>query len=121
MDTLDLVFIGFEDNRFILACYDDKQDEFISIGLIKSFKDDTMSQYIHKTSIKDHRIVCMIPCEFYVYPKIVMEVSYDRIEASQSKRSPFFIIKPKFIRIRQDKNPEHATTLSEIESLYTMQ
>ncbi len=121
VDTLDLVVVGYKKNQhFILACYDQDRDEYCVIGLIandqlpKTFK-------VHTISHADNRVICMYEADVWFYPELVIEVSCESLASCVSQLSPFFLVKPKFIKIRIDKNAEHATTLDEVATLYRLQ
>ncbi len=119
IDTLDLVVVGYKKNQYYtLACYDDKSDEFIVIGLIPNEQlPKTLRVYVRQ----DPRVICMYEVDDWFYPELVIELSVESIASCVSKVSPYLLIKPQFIKIRKDKNADQATTLSEIESLYNVQ
>ncbi len=119
IDTLDLVVVGYKKNEYYtLACYDNNKDEFIVIGLLSNNQlPKTIKVYVKQ----DPRVISMYDVDDAFYPEFVVEVSVQAIAACISNVSPYFLISPKFIKIRKDKNANQATTLSEIESLYNMQ
>lgn len=119
VDTLDLVVVGKNsDNYYMLACYDDKNDKYIAICILDGSK---FTQQIKLYAKHDDRIVCMYEVQELYYPEVVVEISCKSIGSCISPRSPFFIIQPELIKIREDKNAEHATTLSEVATLYKLQ
>jgi ATP-dependent DNA ligase len=118
LDTLDLVIVGHKKNEyFIIACYDDDRDEYCTIGVLKENELPDIDLY----NIDDARVVSMYDIDRWIYPEIVIEVSCDSIESSHSQRSPYFLVNPLFIKVRDDKNAEHATTLDEVAYLYNNQ
>ena len=121
VDTLDLVVVGYKKNEhFLLASYDDNNDEYCIIGLIPA---DELPKTIKVHTIPHHdsRVICMYEADVWFYPELVVEVSCQSIASCISQLSPFFLVKPKFIKICMDKNAEHATTLDEVASIYRMQ
>jgi DNA ligase-1 len=53
-----------------------------------------------------------------VRPEVVVEVAYNEIQRSPQYSSGFALRFARITRIREDKNPEQATTLSELQALY---
>lgn len=119
IDTLDLVVTGCRDKKYYtLSCYDDINDEFISIAMIPVNQLPSNFKCFIK---KDPRVVCAYEIDHWFYPENVIEVSYHSIKRCISKMSPFLLIDCNFIKTRKDKNCDQATTLHEISSLYNMQ
>src|SRR5919108_6683078 len=56
-----------------------------------------------------------------VKPEIVVEVTYNEIQRSPQYSSGFALRFARITRIRDDKNPEQATTLKELQSFYERQ
>ncbi|HEV8343563.1 MAG TPA: ATP-dependent DNA ligase [Candidatus Binatia bacterium] len=56
-----------------------------------------------------------------VQPKVVVEVAYNEIQRSDQYRSGFALRFARITRIREDKEPSQATTLSELRALYEKQ
>ena len=56
-----------------------------------------------------------------VRPEVVVEVAYNEIQRSPQYSSGFALRFARITRIRDDKNPEQATTLSELQALYERQ
>jgi len=56
-----------------------------------------------------------------VKPEVVVEVAYNEIQRSPQYSSGFALRFARITRIRDDKNPEQATTLSELQALYERQ
>ena len=54
----------------------------------------------------------------YVRPKIVVEVIYDEIQKSPKYESGFALRFARINRIRWDKGPEDADTLSKVKEIY---
>jgi DNA ligase-1 len=53
-----------------------------------------------------------------VAPEVVLEVAFDTIQKSSRHRSGYALRFPRIVRIREDKTPDQATTLQEVEELY---
>ena len=56
-----------------------------------------------------------------VKPEVVVEVAYNEIQRSPQYSSGFALRFARITRIRDDKNPEQATTLAELQALYERQ
>jgi DNA ligase 1 len=56
-----------------------------------------------------------------VRPEVVVEVAYNEVQRSPQYSSGFALRFARITRIRDDKNPEQATTLSELQALYERQ
>jgi DNA ligase-1 len=56
-----------------------------------------------------------------VRPEVVVEVAYNEIQRSPQYSSGFALRFARIARIREDKSPEQATTLTELQSLYEKQ
>jgi DNA ligase-1 len=57
----------------------------------------------------------------YVRPEIVVEVSYNEIQKSRQYKSGFALRFARIARIRDDKGPEEADTMTRIKTLYEKQ
>ena len=53
-----------------------------------------------------------------VAPEVVLEVAFDTIQKSNRHRSGYALRFPRIVRIRDDKTPDQATTIQEVEELY---
>jgi DNA ligase-1 len=52
---------------------------------------------------------------------VIVEVAYNEIQRSPQYSSGFALRFARITRIREDKSPEQATTLTELQSLYEKQ
>jgi DNA ligase-1 len=145
-DTLDLVIVGALYGRgrrvgkygaLLLAAYDSKADMFRSTCKVGTGFTDLHLEHFYK-NLEDTRITHRHPrvdtgmqLDLWFEPKIVIEVSASEITLSPSHTAGINSIRenyglalrfPKFTgKIRVDKNPEDATEVEELISMYKRQ
>jgi len=128
VETLDLVIIAAEWgsgrrvgwlSNYHLAARDESSGEFMMLG--KTFKGLTDEQFKWMTarlqSLKtraDHYTV-------YVKPELVVEVAFNEIQRSPQYNSKFALRFARIKRIREDKTPAHADTMTRVRKLFEQQ
>ena len=145
-DTLDLVIVGALYGRgrrvgkygaLLLAAYDHKSDMFRSVCKVGTgFTDKSLEDFYnnlekHIIKQKHPRVDTRMDMDVWFEPKIVIEVIASEITLSPSHAAGMNSIRqnyglalrfPKFTgKIRDDKNPEDATTIEELISIYNQQ
>jgi DNA ligase-1 len=145
-DTIDLVIVGALFGRgrrvgkygaLLLASYDSDSDMFRSVCKVGTgFSDEDLKQFYEK--LEDHIILHRHPrvdsgmeMDVWFEPKIVIDVIASEITLSPSHTAAINRLRkgyglalrfPKFTgKIRYDKNPEDATNVEELVSMYKAQ
>ncbi|MCL5949837.1 MAG: ATP-dependent DNA ligase, partial [Candidatus Bathyarchaeota archaeon] len=128
LEPLDLVITAAEYgygrrkgwlSDYYLAAKDSATGEFLNVG--KTFKGLTDAEIIELTKrLKEsaldkngHRVIVM--------PKIVVEVAYNEIQQSPKYMSQMALRFARITRIRDDKTPEEADTISRVREIYDRQ
>lgn len=133
MESLDVVVIGAEWGEgkrsdwlssFSIACYDDKNEEFVEIGKVATGlkeKDEEGVSFSQMTKLLKSLIIKEKGREVVVKPKIVIEVSFEEIQKSPTYTSGFALRFPRFTRLRDDKSVSEISTLKEVVKAYDAQ
>ncbi|XP_063705104.1 DNA ligase 1-like [Culicoides brevitarsis] len=145
-DSLDLVVVGGYHGRgrrsgtfgaFLLACYDDKRDQFQTICKIGTgFSDENLanfSNFLEKHAIQNpskHRIQFGSQPDVWFEPIKVWEVRCADFSISPIYKAACGVLDatkglslrfPRFIRERDDKGPHDATTAKQVAEMYNNQ
>ncbi|MDD4049640.1 MAG: ATP-dependent DNA ligase [Candidatus ainarchaeum sp.] len=144
LDTIDAVIIGgfFGQGKrtvtglgaILVALYDEKKNLYYSLAKVGSgLKDEILvelSEKLKKITIpkKQDNVVSNIEPDFYVLPKIVVEVNYDDITVSSVHTVPLInrnetlaLRFPRFVKYRTDRTEKDTTSLEEIARLFSLQ
>lgn len=142
-DTLDLVIVGAlhghgrragKYGALLLAAYDPSNDTFESTTKVGTgFTDEHLEQFYkdlegHVIGQRHARVNTGMKMEVWFEPRVVIEVAASEITLSPSHTAAKNAIRqgyglalrfPKFTgKIRDDKNPEDATTVQELVAMY---
>jgi DNA ligase-1 len=129
METLDLVVVGAEwgfgrrvslIGSYTVACYDPETSNFLQVGKVGTgLSDEKLKELTEMLSgLMDGGEAGGV---FAIRPKIVLEIAFEEIQKSPNYNSGFALRFPRFIRIRDDKDPEEADTIQSIEKAYNQQ
>jgi DNA ligase-1 len=144
-DTIDAVVIGGfygqgkRSNKgigaLLMGIYDTYDNKYYTIAKLGSgLTDDIL--YTLKKKIKPLRLnkkqnnfVTNIDADFYISPKIVIEINYDDITSSsvhtvcynKNKKQGLALRFPRFVRFREDKSETQTTSKEEIKRLFEIQ
>jgi len=138
-DTIDAVILGYFRGKghrakfgfggFLAGVYDEEKDEFKTICKVGTgFSEDQMKELkieLDKIKLKekDKRVVSNIKADFWVEPKLVVQLTADEISKSPIHTADSLALRfPRLIsKTFVDKTAEQATTVYEINELYGMQ
>ena len=73
-----------------------------------------------KTKPQNYQVSKQMECDFWVGPKIVVEILADEITKSPMHTSGYALRFPRLVTFRE-KKPEDATTVAEIEKMVKLQ
>ncbi len=137
LDSFDLVIVGAEWGTgkrsgwltsFTLACRDDASGELLTIGKFgtgikekadaKDADDITFSEL---TEILKPLIISTSGRDVVVKPEVVVEVTFEEVQASPSYSSGFALRFPRFVKLRPDRGVDDITSLSTVEAVYKHQ
>jgi DNA ligase-1 len=134
IDTFDLVVVGAFHGKgkrsgtygaLLCACYNDKNDTFETITKLGTGLTDEMLEELPKKLKKyqlNHKparvVVSDIKPEVWFEPALVVEVLAAEITKSPSHAAGLALRFPRFVKLREDKKAEQATTRKEVEQIY---
>ena len=142
-DTVDGVIVGFylgkgKRTKFgfggvLAAVYDENGQRYRTICKIGTgFSEEQMEWFektLRKIALKEKpaNVDSLIDADVWVQPKYVVEINADEITrspvhtAGMHGKEGLALRFPRLVKIREDKNPEQATTEKEMEELLEMQ
>ena len=143
-DTVDLAVVGFYRGKgkrtgfgfggFLGCVYDKNREKFVTIARVGSgFSEEDLKFFYEKLSElkikkKSSLVDSLIEPDFWVEPKLVVEVIADEITKSpvhtcgrKGNELGFALRFPRFVKLREDKGVFDVTTVSEIKSMFKNQ
>lgn len=138
LETLDLVVVGalFGKGKragvfgsYVLAALDSDTGKFKTVTKCGSGYTDEdlveLTKMFKKLQIKGPHedVEIEIDCDAYFKPEVVFEIAYEEIQVSPEEKhtSGMGLRFPRFLRVREDRRPEEATTVQEIQELFELQ
>ncbi|MHA1595375.1 MAG: ATP-dependent DNA ligase [Candidatus Baldrarchaeia archaeon] len=128
LDTLDLVIVAADWgygrrykwlSDYYLAARDENSGEFLVVG--KTFKGLTDEEFEHMTKRLLELKIGERGRTVFVKPEVVVEVAFDEIQKSPKYKSGYALRFARIVRIREDKRPEEADTITRIRELFEKQ
>ncbi len=128
LEPLDLVITAAEYgygrrkgwlSDYYLAARDSATGEFLNVG--KTFKGLTDAEIIALTQQLKESAVSEERHRVIVIPKVVVEVAYNEIQQSPKYKSQMALRFARITRIRDDKTPQEADTISRVREIYERQ
>ena len=145
-DTLDLVIVGAWLGRgrragtygsLLAAAYDPDEDRFVTLTKVGSgFSDEDLNEVLprrldpYRREERHPRVWSLLEPDVWFEPVQVIEVEAQEITLSPNHTCAFGAVQegrglalrfPRFVRYRDDKSPEEATTTREVVEMYKNQ
>lgn len=144
-DTIDCVLLGIYGGRgkrtefgvggLLVGVYDEKNDEFVTISKVGTGLTDEEFRRVNEIGLKlkverkPARVNAKIEPSYWVEPKVVLEVFADEITRSpihtagaRNGELGYALRFPRLVSFRStDKRAEDATTVKEVEEMYSTQ
>jgi len=131
-DTIDCVIMGYSTGRgkrsgfgigqFLVGIKDG--DTFKTVSKVGTGITDIVLKELNtrlkKLAVKEKPKEYLAP-DYWVIPSVVVEIAADEITKSPKHTAGLALRFPRLIRFRDDKSPDQATTLKELQSLYNLQ
>jgi len=140
MDTVDALIVGYYRGKgaraefgfggLLVAVYNENKERFETIAKVGSgFTEEEMGKFAEdlgkmRTNNAPANLDYKIEPDFWVKPKMVVEIAYDNITKSpvhtcgEEKGKGFALRFPRLVRLRDDKGPYDVTTTREIREMY---
>lgn len=137
VDTIDAVILGSTSGKGKRAGFGVGQflagvkvgDNFKTITKVgtgltdEQFKilNEKLKKIVLQEKPKEYEIDKSLTPDFYVLPKVVVELAADEITISPKHTSGFALRFPRLIKFREDKTEKEVTTLDEVKKLFKLQ
>jgi len=138
VDTVDLVVVGAHYGKgkragtfgsYVLAARDERTGTYKTVTRCGSgYTDEDLEELTRmfeglRVEKPPPEVEIEIECDAYFRPEVVFEVAFEEIQLSPPEKHTggVGLRFPRFIRIREDRRPEEATTLEEILQMYRAQ
>jgi len=127
-ETLDLVIVAADWgygrrtgwlSDYYLAAVDERSGDYEMVG--KTFKGLTDKEFEWMTKRLQHLRLSEDEHTVYVRPSVVVEVAFGEIQKSPRYRSGYALRFARITRIREDKPPNEADSLSKLREVYERQ
>ena len=106
-------------SNYHLAASDESTNEFMVVG--KTFKGLTDEEFTEMTKRLQEIKTSESAYTVHVKPRIVVEIAYNEIQKSPHYKSGFALRFARVTRIRDDKGPREADTITRVRKLYEKQ
>ncbi len=134
-DTIDCLVMGYDLGKgkrtvfgigaFLVGVYDDKKEKFVTIAKIGTGLTDEewrelkgkSKKLVTKGKQEDYLVNKMMDCDVWLSPKLVVEIRADEITKSPVHTAGLALRFPRLERFRDDKKPQDATSLKEVEKM----
>jgi DNA ligase-1 len=138
-DTIDCLVMGYDLGRgkrtkfgigaFLAGVLDAKKETFLTVAKIGTGLTDLEWRELNKKSKalnlkskpENYSVNKMMNCDVWIKPAIVVEIRADELTKSPVHTAGLALRFPRLERFRDDKKPEDATTLKEVEKMFSAQ
>ncbi len=136
-DTIDCVVMGYTQGQgkrvsfglgqFLVGVKDGETIKTVTkvgTGLTdEQFRDlkTRLDKIIIKGKPKEYEVAKILEPDFWVVPKLIVEISGDDITKSPNHTAGYAVRFPRLVKFRDDKSVSDITTVKEIEKLYKLQ
>ncbi len=138
LETLDLVVVGALYGKgkragywgsYVLAARDEETGRFKTVSKCGSgYTDEDLKRLTElfkplQIERPSSEVDIEIECDAYFEPKVVFETAFEEIQISPEEKhtSGYGLRFPRFLRVREDRGPEQASTVTEIAELFELQ